>query len=202
MGMTADDYRRQLAALLPPGPAWPRAADTTLGRLLAAFADEFARVDARAADLLEEIDPRTTIELIADWERVTGLPDACVNVAQTLQERRNAVVARLTALGGAHFQYWIDLAASLGFTAVITDSVTVHHWELAVTNFEAQRLSVGEGPGHQVGEPLRSYGADDLALECLVLRLHPAHAVVTFTYGATGSYSVTYTKELLDAQNR
>jgi uncharacterized protein YmfQ (DUF2313 family) len=77
MALTDTDYLRQLQALLPPGPAWPKNDDATLTRLFGALASELARVDGRAWQLLEEADPRTTAELFLDWERVAGLPDAC-----------------------------------------------------------------------------------------------------------------------------
>ena len=203
MGLTANDYQSQIQALLPPGPLWESLIDDPVfSGLLAALAEEFARVDTRASDLIEEADPRTTNELLTDWERALALPDSCVNVTQTLDERRQATHAHFIAKGGANKQYWIDLAESLGFVAIVNDSVQPHHWEIVITNFEVQRLSVGEGPGHQIGEALRRYQGNDLELECLVLRLRPAHTIVMFTYGATGNYSVTYSKEILDAQNR
>ena len=55
--MTAPDYLASLQALLPQGFAWPRQADAALTRLLLAWADEFARVDIRAADLVLRVCP-------------------------------------------------------------------------------------------------------------------------------------------------
>lgn len=48
MVLTETDYLRQLQALLPPGPAWPKDDDATLTRMLAALAAELSRVDGRA----------------------------------------------------------------------------------------------------------------------------------------------------------
>jgi hypothetical protein len=53
MGMTAADYREQLAGLLPHGPAWPRIDSSWLQKVLAASAEELARIDARADDLVK-----------------------------------------------------------------------------------------------------------------------------------------------------
>ena len=68
------DYLSQLLALQPPGAALPREPESVWVRLLAALADGFERVDARSNDLVRESDPRSCIELIADCERVCGLP--------------------------------------------------------------------------------------------------------------------------------
>lgn len=70
MAMTADDYRTALQALLPRGAAWTRSPEAVLMRVLAACAEEPERVDERADDLLDEADPRATLELLSDWERV------------------------------------------------------------------------------------------------------------------------------------
>mgnify|MGYP001809569769 CR=1 FL=1 len=75
--MTRDDYLAQLVALLPTGPAIPREPGGVLLRLLEAPAAELARVDLRGAALLDEADPRATAELLTDWQRAFGLPDAC-----------------------------------------------------------------------------------------------------------------------------
>jgi uncharacterized protein YmfQ (DUF2313 family) len=71
------DYLDQLGALLPTGPALPRHPDSALMRLLSMPAAELAAVDARAAALLAEADPRITSELLPDWETDFGLPDDC-----------------------------------------------------------------------------------------------------------------------------
>jgi len=103
MGVIATDYLAQLQALLPPGPAWPKGADASLTKMLTGLAQELARVDDRALQLVEEVDPRTTAELFIDWERVAGLPDACVTAFagdQTTAQRRASLVGRLATLGG------------------------------------------------------------------------------------------------------
>jgi uncharacterized protein YmfQ (DUF2313 family) len=62
MDISRADYLSQLQALLPQGAAWTRERDAALTRLLDAFAEEFARVDARARQLLDESDPRSTYD--------------------------------------------------------------------------------------------------------------------------------------------
>lgn len=194
MGMSAADYLSQLQALLPPGPAWPRDADATLTQLLAALADEFARVDLRAENLLDEADPRTTTEMLPDWERMAGLPDTCVPSAQTMQERRAALHAKLTTLGGQSRQYFIDLAAALGYTVTITEFSPfrvsesavgdalysddwMFAWRVNAPTTTIREFRVSESA---VGEPLRSWGND--LLECAISRRATAHTHVLFGY--------------------
>lgn len=195
MGLTSADYLESLQALLPQGFAWPRAADATLTRLLLAWAGELARVDARAADLVEEADPRTASELLADWERVAGLPDPCVaafGVTQAAGERRAALVARLTAIGGQGAAYYVALAAALGYTITITehrtftvkskvnDPLNDAEWRFAFSIHApldtVRHFTVRSG----VNEPLASWGNE--LLECVIRRLKPAHTHALFAY--------------------
>lgn len=193
--MTDVDYLRQLQALLPSGPAWPRDDDATLTQLLHGLAVELARVDGRATQLLEEADPRTTAELFADWERVAGLPDACVIAFagdQTAAQRRASLVGRLATLGGQSAAYYIALAASLGYTVTITE-----FWEHAVTDdVEHPLYGAAWNFAWQVNGALNtvtditveSVVEDSISawgntlLECVLKRLAPAHSTVLFSY--------------------
>lgn len=191
---SADAYRQQLAALLPVGLPWQRDPDTLLQRLLLAWGDELARVDARAAVLLDEAIPSATAELLADWERACGLPGPCLPLGGTVALRRAALVMRIIADGGQTPAFYIALAAALGFTITIT--------EYAPTRLDA-RLDVplrGEDAAHcwavhcnavgsvgyfgvsdRLDVPL-SYWPVATVLECMLRKLAPAHTTLIFTY--------------------
>lgn len=194
MGLSADNYRRGLQALLPTGAAWPREADRTFTRFLAALADEFARVDARAGILIEEIDPRITSELLPDWEQAFGLPDQCSAQSETLTARRAALLARMTTTGGQSAQYFIDLSAALGFTVSVSEfrqfrvgqsavgdalygDDWVYAWQVNAPLDTIQEFRVNQ---NAVGDPLRSWG--NTSLECVISARKPAQSFVIFSY--------------------
>jgi len=193
---TAAEYREQLKALLPPGQAFPRDPGTTLHDLLDGMSIELSRLDGRASVLPQEANPATSLELLPDWERVVGLPDKCSGVLEeTLQGRRNALLTKLTSTGGQSPAYFIELAASLGYTVTIeefrpfragvsvagdllTNGPWVHTWlirapEVSITEFRAGLSAAGER--------LRTWGND--TLECKINQLKPAHTVALFAYG-------------------
>lgn len=196
MALTAAEYLAQLQALLPPGAAWRRDAGSALTELLAALAEELAHIDQRVDALLAESDPRTTYELLADWERVAGLPDPCTPADASIEERRLSLVQRLTMLGGASRQYFIDLAAALGYPgATVTefrpftcvseceDSLTQapdwpHTWQLNLAETRITNMTCVSA----CNAALRSWG--DFTIECVVRRLRPAQTHVLFAYGA------------------
>lgn len=122
MGMTQEKYVSMLQALLPPGSAWSREPDAVLTNLLRAWTAEFARQGERIEDLLNEFIPVNVHELLTDWERVLALPDSCTaNVDLSIDQRRAAVAVKFTSVGGQSRQFFIDLAASLGFPGATID---------------------------------------------------------------------------------
>lgn len=194
MGMSAAQYLSQLQALLPPGAAWPREPGLVLTAALQALAAELARVDARADDLVAESDPRTTWELLADWERAYGLPEPCVGAPDSVAERIQALVEKVTRLGGQTPAYYIAVAARLGFAISITefdafaagdhagDPVQGEDWQFAWQVNAPETTVTDFLAGHgAAGDRLRDWGNE--ILECVIRRLKPAHTYVIFAYG-------------------
>lgn len=193
MALTTEDYLVELQGLLPVGPAWPRDPDSELTLRLAADAEEFARVDARIDDLVNESDPRSASEMLADWERVVGLPDGCTGPLSGLAARRAAVIGRLTAEGGQSQPYYIALAATLGFEITISEH-EVHTcdsdcdepindltWRFVWDVNVAEAVTVRESTCMDGCEtPLANWGNE--LLECALSRLKPAHTKVRFIY--------------------
>jgi uncharacterized protein YmfQ (DUF2313 family) len=117
-----DDYTEAFLALLPTGIAWPRFPDSILYKTCRGLSYYWGFVDSRAADLLErESDPRYTLELLPDWERNWGLPDPCYKAPLTIGERRNALMMRMTMVGAQSREFFISVAAQIGYTITITE---------------------------------------------------------------------------------
>jgi uncharacterized protein YmfQ (DUF2313 family) len=191
---TSEDYKSQLLKLQPLGFAWSTEKKSNWVKLLSALAEELGRVDARSQNLVDEIIPHTTSEAITDWERVAGIPDLCLQLRATLAIRRADLVAKLSARGGASPQYFIDVAASLGYTITITefDAFRVgrdvtgsplngegweYNWRVnsalnTVTYFRASQNSAGDR--------LAEWGNE--RLECIITARKPAHTVLFFGY--------------------
>ena len=184
MAIGADGYLTLLQDLLPPGAAWTREPDAGLTKLLAALAEELSRIDARTEDLIREANPMTTTELLTDWERVAGLPDACTGQLETVQQRRDALVARLSDTGDQSAAFYIALAASLGFTVTIEEGVGTpgtdewaFQWHVHAPEVSIRYARAGEAVA---GDPIRSWGND--LLECAFNRRKQAHMEIVFVY--------------------
>lgn len=193
--MNADDYRHQMQALMPRGMAWALAPMAWMTRLLAGLSEEFARIDGRVRDLIRESDPRTTVEMLTDWERAFALPDNCSNVlAPTLQGRRDDVLSKLIGIGGQSRAYYIAVAARLGYTIGIDEFVPFRVgrsrvgsaiysqdwtwvWQVNGPAVTVTDFRVGSS---RMGERLRTWG--NSALECRLNQIKPAHTLIIFSY--------------------
>lgn len=116
------DYGSAFLELLPQGQAWPKRPGTILDLACRGLAEYWGFVDSRAADLLErESDPRYTMELLPDWERNWGLPDLCYTAPLTFGERQLALRMRMTMEGSQSREFFIRVAAQIGYTITITE---------------------------------------------------------------------------------
>ena len=197
MGLTATDYRDQLQALTPFGPAWPRDEGAALTALLDGLSQELARVDARALNLVDESDPRLTYEMLTDWERAAGLPDACWILwnGSTTASRRAALVQRLTSVGGQSRAYFIAQAAALGYAgATITEFTPVAcgsvctaplntasagwpwAWRITLPLLTVTVMRCADS----CADAIRTWGDD--VVECVLQRLRPAHTTLQIAY--------------------
>lgn len=157
--MILADCRKLIYDLMPKGLAWNRDPDSDTYKLVSSLAVEICRIDDRLEDLLREIDPFQTNELLEDFERMLGLPDECFGeLDQTFEERRDAVLTALAARGGASIAYFTDLLLTLGFDVEIID------YTVARAGYQrcGERLYGGEvyaRAGHaRAGDPLYNSG--------------------------------------------
>lgn len=121
MSYSASNYRDLFLKLLPRGGAWVKEIGTTLYEFFSALAEELHRVDVRMEDLLRERHTLTTAELLTDHELDLGIPDECVDLADSLDERRIYANTKLTYVGGQSKVHFIELAQTLGYTVTITE---------------------------------------------------------------------------------
>ncbi|WP_416739099.1 YmfQ family protein [Pseudomonas sp. NFX71] len=193
---TAEEYRLQLQGLLPSGPAWDPDLVPEVSRVLGGVAVEFARLDARAVDLLNEMDPAGVSELVPDWESIMGLPDDCLGSNPAFEDRRLAVRRRLVEVGGQSRSYFIEIAVSQGYpNATITEhrAPRMGRSRFGLARFgtwNAQFMwTLNTGGRQRQGRRFGvSYWGERFgvnpgnALECLIRRPAPAHTVVQINY--------------------
>lgn len=202
-GLTADDYRQQLFALLPPGVIWNAAPSSMLQALLAGQAQEFARIDGQALALLPEADPRQAIYTFEEWEASYGLPSSCAPAGQSMADRKVALIGRIVGQGGMAAQDYLELTEGLGYPgaqilefqeatvevttptghtgAVIGDDMNGYDWNMT------WRVLLPPGVVREsvidesvIGDPLRSWGNE--LIECSLRHAAPSWLILQIGY--------------------
>jgi uncharacterized protein YmfQ (DUF2313 family) len=219
-------YGLQLLKKHPQGAAWPRDPNTIRGRFWAAIGDGLARTEAAALQLLEEADPRTTVQMIPEWLAQLGIipgddeyigytvdtTEVSVDTVQvttdvtvtailpgtspdlTVPETQKYITAQVNAIGGQTKDYFIGLAAGLGYTIAITtyrraapDQYAVETplyedaWCFAWT-ISVLAAPAGFVPPTRADAPGTDPGRNDF--ERLMRRFSPGYGYVLFDYGS------------------
>ncbi|ATG74320.1 hypothetical protein AN401_11780 [Zobellella denitrificans] len=191
MAMTAVDYQRAALALLPPGAAWSRDEEGTLGLLLLGLNEGLARVDADAARLVAELVPERAFMLLEEWEAFAGLPE-CDLGTELVRDRQAAVAAKLTMTGSLNANYYRALAAGYGYDISLSANLAHHCLRDCLhplyPDADRHRVYVNIGPSESRPAtcldhclvPLQVYEAGELP--CLLDRYKPAHKEFIYVY--------------------
>lgn len=181
--MTAADYARQLKQLLPRGSVWLLEAGSWISQTLLAIADEYARVDGRGADLIEESDPRTASEMLDEWEVMLGLPDEDITAIPTSDEDRQVVVTQKyiaqEAMTPASYE---ARAIACGYEATVDDS---YGTLILRSGFRSGDRCYGLGWASVFSltvSPPAGAALSHAELEAVITRAAPAHTFVFFEY--------------------
>lgn len=193
--VNAADYLWQFQRLLPRGKVWQRGWGTLQAAQLLTLMPTWVRLHLRAENLLVDAFPCSTLELLPEWEASLGLPDPCTGPLATLQERQAAVCAKFSARGGQSKEYFIRLAASLGYQIRIDtfkpfyasegragDPLYSEAWAytMRVTVYGAETITYFRAGLSTAGEPLESWGSG--LLPCLFASSAPAWVTIIWSY--------------------
>lgn len=191
MAHAVEQWGDALLQQMPRGRAWPRDPDANLPKYVMGFAKRLAQLELSADQLLLEMRPETTVQLLPEWEEYLELPE-CDAAVQTFEQRRAAVVEKYHRKGG--LQTWMieQIAAALGFTVKVSEQWP--HYVLRGVTYPIYptstrfilRVDVYDLPEERftvldnVLTPLR--GNAPLVLECVLNRLKLAGFYYDFNY--------------------
>lgn len=194
MSRRAGTILASLIGKLHPGFAFGRRGGV-LDAVLSAIAVPVGDAEADAEALMVEVDPRTAVKLLPDFERVLG-PDPCGRDQDDLSfaERQRIAHQRWTATGGQSLPYLISVADKLGVAIEIEE-----FWPSKAGGLQAGEPLVAEGEQFvwlvrlaPIGELLFRAGdgeaGDPLGrvflsgVECELRRIAHSHTVPVFSY--------------------
>lgn len=205
-----DKYFSLFKSLFPQGMAWLFRDETPQTKLLDALSYEYARLEERAFDFFDELDPNQTFEMLDRWEAVLGIPDECTpdDFDPSINDRRVRILQKLTTGGGQNKPFFKLIAQQLGYDAEVLDVINFRDFRAGISRV-GQPLSNSTGPGgtvstagwaytFQVKAPAalvrpfrvgqstvgeRLVRTENETLECVIRKYAPAHVTVLFSYG-------------------
>lgn len=195
-----EKFLQALQYLLPQGFAWPRHPDSTLMRVLRGIAASFDDLHRYIDSCVEQWQPYTTVNRLAEWEEATDLPDKCFGAAQTDALRRKLLLARLR---GPRLPYADSSPAAPEAITSICASLGYQVSVVYNTPFRVGRNRVGDRLGkldgilyvrvfvavepfrvgqNQAGDRLVQTAQDLAPLVCYLRRIVPARFSIDVTY--------------------
>ena len=185
MAVTHSEVTNHLKSLLPQGKAYNLEDSSNLSSIMKAISDEIIRIDLRIQDLIREMDPTNSLELLSDWESLVG-KDACFTETNDVSERRARILLKLRSRGGQSKEFFINLIKALGFDIIISEfrpftaGMEVggelsndDKWRFVFEVKSLQSITTYLRAGSEVGLPLVQYKNE--LVECLLNRLKPSH---------------------------
>ncbi|QBH96001.1 DUF2313 domain-containing protein [Limnobaculum zhutongyuii] len=150
-------------------------------------------VEQSAQQVADAVTPFLSGSLIADWERVYAVP---VRAGATYQERLSNVLAKMAETGGVSIPYFIQLAATMGYTITIDElqpfrtginrcgdmlytADIIWVWRVNIMNAKTPIYQFRVGVS-TAGERLLTFG-DDI-IETVFNDLKPAETLCVFAY--------------------
>jgi uncharacterized protein YmfQ (DUF2313 family) len=195
-----EKFVQALQYLLPQGFAWPRHDSSTLMRVLRGLAASFDDLHRYIDTCIEQWQPLTTANRLAEWEEATGLPDACFGADQTEALRRQLLLARLS---GPQLPYddsspaapeaIASICASIGYQVSVVYNTPfrvglnrVGDRLGALDGVLYVRVTVGVEPfrvgANRVGDRLVQTAQDLAPLVCYLRRIVPARFSIDVSY--------------------
>jgi len=193
---TVEDYQHQLKQLHPRGKLWTSLLrdDSFYSKLLMGFAKGFAYIDERATNLIDETDPRSTVELLPEHEAAAGIPGVCGYLGATIAERQLNLTAKVTEQAGDNNQELIDIAERLGFApasiteyeshsvdSAVDEPIYGEDWRFAIKLLAKDQPVIAFTVESAVDESL-GQELPRTQIECAINKMAPAHCVIIFEY--------------------
>lgn len=201
---TDADMAAALAALRPRGDAWRNGggdelAGSVMGRFFNALGVAYGAAHRRICDLVNELFCSTANETIDAWQRDYGLPDAC-NPLANVCDKVNFVgdTTRASVIAEALQAGWVitiaeefifaaedSLFGAGSFGPVIFGAEQGVLWAVTVDIAASPAMNDPQYQpplfGLQLFGDAFACAPDVWPLECLIRRIAPAHADLTFT---------------------
>ena len=167
--------------------------DSTLRKILLGLASEWLNFRNKTNEVLSEYNPQKTTLLIQEWEQFVGIPDNCIAVASTIQQRRLNVLLKLAGINATTEKQFKNVASILGYNIEVSNGVSTSTFPLTLPFLLISEASAPftivitlpssiKPSGFPLTLPFTLTSQQPAILDCLFNKLKPANTQLFFRY--------------------
>lgn len=163
-------------------------------KVLNGLSGSFILFDNTKDEALKELNINTTTQLINEWERMVGIPDQYIGIANTLEQRRKNVLLKIAGIKATTKQQFENLGDILGIPIQVFAGGDVIRFTytfpiLLITEEQLPYAIVininkqySDGSGFPYTFPITFLTNAETILRSFFERLKPAHTKLYFRY--------------------
>jgi uncharacterized protein YmfQ (DUF2313 family) len=166
---------------------------STLRKILIGLANEWCNSTSKLNDVSNEYNPKNTTNLIEEWEAFVGIPDSCIAIASTLEQRRKNILLKLAGINATTEKQFKDIASILGYTIQVSNGVATSTFPLTLPFLLISEASAPftivitlpksqEPSGFVLTFPFTLTSQQPEILNCLFNKIKPANTQLFFRY--------------------
>jgi len=167
--------------------------DSTLRKILIGLASEWLNFRSKINEVSNEYNPKTTTKLIEEWEEFVGIPDDCIPVASTIEQRRLNVLLKLAGINATTEKQFKNIASILGYNIEVSNGVSTSTFPLTLPFLLISEASAPftivitlpssiKPSGFPLTFPFTLTSQQPAILDCLFNKLKPANTQLFFRY--------------------
>jgi uncharacterized protein YmfQ (DUF2313 family) len=169
---------------------------STLRKILEGLALEWLNFNDKLDKVSNEYNPTSTTDLIQDWETFVGIPDSCISVASTLEQRRLNILLKLAGVNVSTETQFKNIAAILGYNIQVSNGIVTSTFPLVLPFLLIEEASAPftivitlpsslAPKGFPLTLPFTLTSQQPQILNCLFNKLKPANTQLFFRYLTT-----------------
>lgn len=169
---------------------------STLRKILLGLACEWLNFKNKITEVYQEYNPQNTTALIEEWEGFVGIPDSCIAVASTLEQRRLNILLKLAGINATTAKQFKNIAAILGYSIEVSNGVDTSTFPLTLPFLLISEDSAPftivitlpaslQPSGFPLTLPFTLTAQQPAILNCLFNKIKPANTQLFFRYSTT-----------------
>ena len=167
--------------------------ESTLRKILLGLASEWLNFRNKINEVVNEYNPQKTTALIQEWEEFVGIPDDCIPVASTIEQRRLNVLLKLAGINTTTEKQFKNVASILGYNIEVSNGVSTSTFPLTLPFLLISEASAPftivitlpssiKPSGFPLTFPFTLTSQQPAILDCLFNKLKPANTQLFFRY--------------------